>query len=160
MFPDDISDFHVAQFQFLSNFYPLEAPIDCHDLGRAATAEHYYQALKTTDPAHRRAILGALTPGRAKRLGRRAPLREGWDAELSIETMRLVLRRKFPSDLATRNGALSGMLIATGDAQLTEGNRWHDQFWGSCTCPDCIVTPGRNQLGHLLMERREQLRAR
>ena len=83
-------------------------------------------------------------PGDAKRLGRQVALRPGWD-DLRVEVMRGLLARKFApgTDLAPR-------LLATGDAQLVEGNTWGDRFWGVCR------GQGRNQLGQLLMERRDQ----
>ena len=73
----------------------------------------------------------------------RAAARNG----LVAEVMRGLLARKFApgTELAAR-------LLATGDAQLVEGNTWGDRFWGVCR------GQGRNQLGQLLMERRDQLR--
>ena len=40
---------------------------------------------------------------------------------------------------------LRSLLLATGDAELIEGNWWHDQFWGVCN------GVGQNQLGKILM---------
>jgi predicted NAD-dependent protein-ADP-ribosyltransferase YbiA (DUF1768 family) len=41
---------------------------------------------------------------------------------------------------------LKELLLATGDHELIEGNKWHDTFWGVC---DGI---GQNYLGKILME--------
>ena len=49
-------------------------------------------------------------------------------------------------------------LLATWDEYLIEGNYWHDQFWGSCTCPMHYGVEGKNMHGKLLMEVREQYR--
>ena len=60
--------------------------------------------------------------------------------------MKAVLGLKF-TDLE-----LSEKLLATGDAELIEGNHWNDTFWGVC---DGV---GKNWLGILLMEIREELK--
>jgi hypothetical protein len=39
---------------------------------------------------------------------------------------------------------------------LIEGNWWHDNFYGSCTCNKC-VNKGENNLGKILMKIREEL---
>ena len=47
-------------------------------------------------------------------------------------------------------------LLATGNRVLVEGNYWHDNFWGECTCEKCKATQkAENWLGKLLMERRD-----
>jgi hypothetical protein len=43
------------------------------------------------------------------------------------------------------------LLLATGDAELIEGNVWNDVFWGVCN------GIGKNWLGKLLMQVREVL---
>jgi predicted NAD-dependent protein-ADP-ribosyltransferase YbiA (DUF1768 family) len=48
-------------------------------------------------------------------------------------------------------------LLATGDEELMEGNTWHDNTWGNCVCAKCQNTPGRNMLGMLLMELRQEI---
>jgi predicted NAD-dependent protein-ADP-ribosyltransferase YbiA (DUF1768 family) len=50
-------------------------------------------------------------------------------------------------------------LLATGNATLIEGNHWHDQYWGDCTCAKHRDVPGMNILGKLLMQVREELRS-
>ena len=45
----------------------------------------------------------------------------------------------------------------TGDAELIEGNTWHDNYWGVCSCSKCNGR-GKNRLGKLLMKVREELR--
>jgi hypothetical protein len=51
-------------------------------------------------------------------------------------------------------------LLATGDATLIEGNYWHDNYWGVCTCENCVSNGivGRNRLGTLLMKVREEIK--
>lgn len=90
-----------------------------------------------------------LTPGQAKRLGRKVHLRPTWEQE-KVPTMRALLQRKFA------HSRLRALLLATGDARLVEFNNWHDTFWGVCTCGRC--GPGANWLGRLLMEERDRIR--
>ena len=46
--------------------------------------------------------------------------------------------------------------LATGGAVLVEGNTWHDNYWGCCTCSRCAGRRGRNNLGRLLMKLRAE----
>lgn len=62
--------------------------------------------------------------------------------------MEEVVRAKF-----SQNPQLLEKLIATGDAELVEGNRWHDQYWGF----DLIKGIGENHLGIILMKIRAEL---
>lgn len=126
----------AGDYSFLSNFYE-------HD---GWTVEHHYQAAKTDDPDWRHRILEAPTPGAAKKLGRRAPIRSAWDDE-KVSVMFSLLRRKFSSgtELAQR-------LLDTGDAELIEGNWWGDTYWGKSK------GIGQNWLGKLLMQIRSELR--
>ena len=61
------------------------------------------------------------------------------------------LRQKYAKD------PLRQMLLDTGDAILIEGNFWHDNFFGSCTCPKC-GNKGQNNLGKLLMQIRDEMK--
>lgn len=45
---------------------------------------------------------------------------------------------------------LKEMLLSTGNADIIEGNYWHDNFWGQCSCEKC-VGKGKNNLGKILM---------
>lgn len=133
--------------EFLSNFYP--SPI-LHEGIVYPTNEHFFQAMKTLNPAERKAIANAETPGMAKRMGRTVKLRSDWE-QVKVDVMRTGLMLKFS------DAKLAQKLIDTGDEELVEGNWWHDQTWGSCFCPDHCRTPGRNLLGMLLMELRKEL---
>ena len=136
-----------GQYDFLSNFYPSSI---LYEGIVYPTNEHFFQAMKTLDPAERQKIANAETPGKAKRMGRNVKLRPDWE-KIKVDVMRTGLMLKFT------DAALAEKLIATGDEELVEGNWWCDQTWGSCTCPKHIRTPGRNLLGMLLMEVRKEL---
>lgn len=110
------------------------------------TNEHAFQAAKAIHKEHRDAIRMADGPGEAKRMGKQVPMRKDWE-DVKIGVMRDLIRQKF-SDL---NPELVQLLLGTGSAILVEGNTWGDVFWGVCN------GNGRNELGKLLMERRDEL---
>lgn len=133
---------------FLSNFWEEpNTPIAMNGC-EYATLEHAYQASKTREPVERRWIRLCPTPARAKEMGKTVRLRPDWNA-VKVEVMRGLLAEKFKE-----GSRLADRLLATGGALLEEGNWWGDRFWGTCN------GAGENWLGRLLMERRDQLRAR
>ncbi len=135
----------IEEFQgknrFLSNFYPAKVEFDGVVY---PTVEHAYQAAKTLDPALRKKIRDVVRPGAAKHLGRGVPLRPDWET-VKCRVMFLLLRWKF------HHQPLRGWLLATGDGELVEGNRWGDTYWGVCR------GEGENRLGKLLMQVRKEL---
>ncbi len=134
-------------FAFLSNFY--HSPIIYEGL-EYPTVEHAFQAAKTLDIDERRYIAVLPTPGAAKRAGRNVHLRKDWE-DIKIDVMRECLKEKF------KDPELFASLLATGDRELIEGNCWHDNFWGVCSC-ERSQGQGQNHLGKLLMELRTELR--
>jgi len=143
-----VIDSFRGEFRFLSNFVgECVTPKGT----RCATVEHGFQAAKTLDPAEQRMVLACSTPGQAKRAGRRVTLRANWDA-VKLNVMSTLVKAKF-----SQSPALAAKLLATGDAMLVEGNTWHDNFWGSCTCAKC-GNCGKNMLGRILMEVRASLK--
>jgi len=136
--------------QFLSNFAP--APVTLEGV-EYPTVEHAYQAAKTLDPGERQMIRLASTPDLAKKMSRKLTRRPDWP-EVKVEIMRELVWQKFQG-----HPDLRVLLLATGDAELVEGNTWHDNFWGNCRCPKCADSQGQNWLGRLLMEVRERLQA-
>lgn len=140
-------DVFNGYYGFLSNFHVIDIMVNDR-LWR--TSEHMFMAGKTDDPELQEQIRLQTTPGRAKRLGRRIQLREGWD-EMKDAHMLYCLRKKF-----TLNTKMQVLLLETGDKHLCEGNKWHDNYWGSCTCWKC-GNQGRNMLGQLLMQVRSEL---
>ncbi len=137
--------------RFLSNFY--RSPIH-HQGINYPTAEHLYQALKTTERSMRRKISSLNTPGQAKRMGKSILLRKDWE-EIKITAMRWVIGLKFDQNLY-----LQQLLLATEDRVLIEGNWWHDNFWGDCGCPKCKQIEGKNNLGRILMRKRKRIKKR
>ena len=132
--------------RFLSNFYPC---VIAYDGITYPSNEHYYVAMKTTDPVLRKKISEVTTAGKVKRFGRDMEIRADWE-DVRLQVMLYGLRQKFSDPV------LNKMLKDTGDAQLIEGNSWHDNFFGSCGCSSCGDV-GDNHLGRLLMQVRSEL---
>ncbi len=130
-------------YRFLSNFYLSPVLLDFIDY---PSVEHAYQAAKCKDVFERKKFLTG-TPGQAKKLGQRVVLRNNWE-EMKIPMMSSLVRQKF-----LRNEDLKDKLLATGKAELEEGNTWGDTFWG------VYKGKGENWLGRILMEVREELNA-
>lgn len=134
--------------EFLSNFW--HSPFVYEGI-TYPTNEHFFQAMKTLDPTERQWIASAETPGIAKRRGRTCTLRHDWEM-VKDEVMLTGLRIKFSQP------SLRTMLLMTGDQELVEGNWWHDNTWGSCSCERCHTIHGQNRLGKLLMQVRNEIR--
>lgn len=131
-----------GDFAFLSNFYP--APINTDGMS-FKSSEAAYQAQKCLNTMDKFQFCN-LEPRDAKKLGRKVQLRPDWE-DIKDEVMSHILSLKF-----RQNPNLGNLLIATGDAELIEGNHWQDTYWGVC---DGV---GENRLGKLLMQVRRELR--
>ena len=142
-----ISDFSRENF-FLSNFY--NAYLDYEGVVFCST-EAAFQAAKTLDVEERKKI-ARMSPSESKKAGRKVALRRDWES-VKDKVMYDVCLAKF-----TMNESLKERLLATGDEELVEGNEWHDNYWGNCTCDNCKDIPGRNQLGKTLMKVRADIR--
>lgn len=129
-----------GQYRWLSNFSPSLVVLDGVVY---PTVEHAYQAAKTHPSLREPFKYG--TPGQAKRLGQRVTMRTDWE-QVKVAVMRELIQKKF-----LPHTMLGDKLLATGNAELIEGNTWGDRFWGVCG------GVGMNKLGILLMEQREYL---
>ena len=137
-----------GKWAFLSNFYWNEIE---HEGIVYPTNEHFFQAMKTLDNDERRQIANCLTPGQAKRMGRRVALRSDWE-NVKEDVMLLGLCLKFADE------QLADWLLETGDEELVEGTTWHDNEWGNCSCSKCANIEGKNKLGKLLMRVRDMIK--
>ncbi len=136
-------------FYFLSNMFPLSTPIYHQNIGYDSS-EHLFVALKSLDPNVRLHIARQKNGFAAKREGKKIALRPNWNG-IRGGVMKYVIRRKFCDNM------LAQMLIRTEPATLIEGNKHHDNFWGTCMCENCKFKPGRNLSGQTLMEVRTEL---
>lgn len=144
-----ISSFRGPYF-FLSNFSPWITPYGGRQF---ATSEHAYMAARTDDADAIAAILATADPARAQLIGRAAPLIDGWERR-RFTVMEAIVAAKFD-----HHPDLTAQLIATRGSLLVEGNTWHDQTWGSCTCDRHRDIPGDNALGVCLMAVRMRIAA-
>lgn len=143
------------EYDFLSNFYICN--VEYNGILYNST-EAAFQAQKTLENTERKYI-ATLTPSESKKAcnryglnGFKIKFRSDWE-EVKDQVMYEVVKEKFKQNID-----LKERLLNTGDAILIEGNRWHDNYWGNCTCDKCKNITGRNQLGLTLMKVREELR--
>lgn len=144
MSPSSIDSFQ-GDYRFLSNFW-REPDGTC--------VEVEYQRSKCKHQEDR-ARFDNLTAAEAKRHGQwlkeAGRQRADW-YEVNVEIMWFYVAKKFAD-----HDSLWTQLLRTHNAQLIEGNHWHDTFWGVCNglCFSA-KTPrhkpsGANGLGEILM---------
>lgn len=128
-----------------SNFFPRPITVDGEEY---STSEHYFQAMKYhKNPEYFEKIKNAKTPNECAKLGRSRdhPLRPDWE-DVKDDIMRTAIRAKF-----TQHEDLKKVLLDTEDTELVEST-WRDSYWA-----DGGDGKGKNMLGKLLMELREEL---
>lgn len=139
-----------GRYSFLSNFYPCLIE---HQGISYKSVEAYYVAMKIKDDQIvngvfmpwidiREYIATITNPGTVKRLGRKLKIRKDWDV-IKLSVMEYGIVQKFKDE------KLKEMLLLTKNEELVEGNFWHDNFYGQCSCEKCGV--GQNHLGKILM---------
>ncbi|MGH7178930.1 MAG: NADAR family protein [Tepidisphaeraceae bacterium] len=136
-------EYFSGKYRFLSNFWPATVVFEGMTY---PTVEHAYQAAKTSDREERKRIAAMATPEEAKRFGRGVEPSDDWGTRKFV-VMEYCVRYKF-----TNHPDLAEQLLATGDAELEEGNTWGDKVWG------VYLGQGENRLGKLLMKVRSELR--
>lgn len=146
---EQVIDSFSGPYEMFSNFYPAYVYLDGVEF---PTIEHAFQAGKSTEHFFRKIIssLPANKAGLAKKRGRAIKLREDWD-KVKISLMHDLLCQKFKEE------PFKSKLLNTRAFTLIEGNYWHDNIWGNCTCRKCKDIQGQNWLGRLLMEVRSEL---
>ncbi len=137
-----------GNYACFSNMYECEIMFENM---KFRTLEHAFVAAKTTVLSERRQVQQIEEPGDTKRFGRTLTLRSDWE-DIKLDIMLDLLRQKF------RKPFFKEKLLATGDAQIEEGNTWHDRFWGICHC-DIHRGVGSNWLGQLIVKVRDEIRA-
>ncbi|HEV7660943.1 MAG TPA: NADAR family protein [Allosphingosinicella sp.] len=140
-------------FGGLSNMAP-GYPIRIFDV-RIATAEALYQACRFPHlPEVQKLIIAQTSPMTAKMLTKpyRKDSRSDWD-KVRIPIMKWCLKVKLVQNWS-KFGAL---LLETGERAIVEDSR-KDDFWGARPEEESLLR-GRNVLGRLLMELRENLKA-
>lgn len=131
-----------GEYRFLSNFTPVTIEFEWYSY---PSVEHAYVASKTLYENERAIIRGITTPAKAKIYGRGVTLRHDW-ASVKIPLMRNFIDQKFNYPI------YKDLLLKTKDAYIEETNTWSDTFWG------VYNGYGENNLGKLLMWKRDELR--
>lgn len=155
-----IDKFDGTQYRFLSNFHACKVIYKGIEYMHTEGA---FQAQKTLDESLKLDIAKLSASESKKACGRhglklkdgtyiKVNLRPDWE-EVKDQIMYEVVKAKFE-----QNPDLKERLLATGDAELIEGNTWHDNYWGDCTCSRCAKKVGGNHLGKILMRVREELK--
>lgn len=120
------------------------------------TAEALYQACRFPDyPDLQREIISQRSPiaAKAKSRSNKAKTRPDWE-NVKVEIMRWCLRVK----LVQHWDRFASLLLETEDKPIVEYSR-RDDFWGAKELSDGRLK-GRNVLGKLLMELREEVKLR
>lgn len=129
---------------YMSNFAPYS-----FELGGKVwpTSEHYFQAQKFLDEGIQERIrqLDSLMDAAMEGRNRQNPLREDWE-NVKDDVMRLAVREKF-----RQHPEILKELLATGTSCLVEHTK-NDAYWA-----DGGDGSGKNRLGQILMEIREEL---
>lgn len=129
-----------GEHRWLSNFAPCKIMLDGEEYD---SVENAYQASKTLNHNERMKFKN-ITPGQAKRLGRKITIRDDW-SKVKLSIMYSLLIQKYA------NPPYKNMLIETGYMRIEEGNLWNDTFWGVCL----ETGKGQNNLGKMIMEIRK-----
>lgn len=118
---------------------------------RFATSEHAYQAGKPRKPAVREWLMAAPSPALLAMAAHGLyywDVTPGW-SKIKFDRMRAVLHAKF-----TQHDDLRVLLLSTGSARLVESasvDNPVNRLWGE------VNGEGRNMLGEMLMELRNEL---
>jgi N-glycosidase YbiA len=135
-----------GEFGCFSNFSPHPVTLK----GKTwPTSEHYFQAQKFAGAADEEEVRQAKSPMIAARMGRsrQRPLRKDWES-VKDSIMHDTVLAKF-----TQHAGVREILLATGDATIVEHTK-NDAYWG-----DGGDGRGKNRLGRILMQVRDELRA-
>lgn len=133
-----------GEYDFLSNFY--DVPVTYEDI-TYDNAEAAFQAQKCVNDEDKQQFVG-IDGKSAKHLGRKVQLRQDWN-DVKYNIMKNIVFNKF-----AQNNDIALKLFATDKAELVEGNTWNDTTWGV----SLKTGKGKNWLGNILMEVREELK--
>ncbi len=143
-----------AMFGWLSHFYRAPIVLDGETWG---SVEHFYQAQRSLDPAYRKAIREATSPGIAKRLAARpeAPRRissqswfrkNGQQPRADWQDVKLSIMRRADEAKFVQNPSLGALLLVTHAVEIVEDSPF-DPYWGVGADGQ-----GLNWAGKVLME--------
>ena len=146
-----------GRYNFLSNFYPCKIEhqgivynsVEAFYVAMKCNSNQTFDGVYYTPVDFREMIARIQNTGFVKKIGQKIKVRSDWDSK-KLEFMTWAVNEKF------KDPALKEMLLMTENKQIIEGNWWHDNFYGQCSCEKC-AGKGKNHLGKLLMEIRSEL---
>lgn len=142
-----------SKFAIFSNF--ADTPVIIGGL-YYPTTEHYFQSMKfiETDPDYAEEIRNAETPLESKKLGksRDHPIDKNWADSREGQGNSILVMRTALFCKAFQNSEFKNTLLNTGDRYIIEASPY-DSYWG-----EGKEKKGKNMLGKLLMELRNELR--
>ena len=168
---EEVKFYKVNQeYGYLSNFYPSSFISNDNIMWR--TVEHYFQAMKTSDPERRKMIWKAPTPIEAAQLGRdkkNTILRSDWESRVNTDEANTIANALSVPFLHTKdmimlealiwkfkqNIILAAKLKSTAPRVLIEDTD-NDYYWGIGQSVDNVCR-GKNMLGKLLMYVRDNV---
>lgn len=126
---------------------------------------HYRKLQMARAPKETLDTLLVCTPSEAKKIGKSVDLGDflgQWDYEKRF-IMKDAVKCKF-----AQNKELADQLISTNEQYLEESNSWGDKYWGMAYIPSqdgmlsvlgdkYVKLGGKNMLGHILMQVRNEL---
>jgi len=131
-----------GEYRWLSNYHVCDVEYG----GLVFTSsEAAYQSAKNDD-IFLKSRFQEMTPHESKLFSHKIKIRKDWES-IKKQVMYDCLKSKFE-----RNQELRDQLIQTGSKYLEETNYWNDTYYGVCN------GKGKNILGKLLMQIREELR--
>lgn len=135
-----------GNYSWLSNF--ANVPVE-YDGVVYPSVENAYQAAKLAEK-ETRVQFQTFSSKEAKQFYKRNKITAVWTDEIKLQVMENLLTQKYAKE------PFKTLLKETGTIEIVEGNYWHDNFYGSCSCNKC-GNKGDNNLGKLLMKIRNSL---
>ncbi|MGL5579349.1 MAG: NADAR family protein [Cetobacterium sp.] len=132
-----------GEYDFLSNFYPLETPLyDAKADVWYPTVEHFYQAMKFDNVQIRQALAKHPAKG-LKRVvvNLKSYISPHWKHRRE-SAMAIGLNRKYSQE----NPTILKKLVDTEGVKLVEYNTWGDEYWGV----NINTKQGQNRLGEMI----------
>ena len=142
----DVIESFGGTYRWLSNFTVLEYPIEYKGY-MFKTTENLYQAHKALHNDDVK-FISELTAGHAKRVGRVIEMDPLFETN-KIKIMYDIQLQKYSQP------KFKQLLLLTGNMKIIEGNTWHDNIWGICSCDKC-GSNGTNYLGRIIMKIRNE----
>lgn len=137
-----------GKFSYLSNYYICPIVYKGEEY---TSVEAAFQAQKV--PPSDRKSFTKMPPNTAKSLGRRVRLPFNWEA-IKDEIMTEIVECKFNQNEDLRVKLLGDTTV---DCIFTEGNTWHDNYWGHCRCAECEKAVHNNKLGKIISQYRKKI---